>query len=183
MMAMNDSRDVVRELVKCKADPNAADESGRTPVFWAANLKLTDMVQLLVRDCNADPYIADNRGVTPLCRAATFGYSEMVWTLVRKCGVDPTGLDRSKRQLLAFAMALHPRLGSASRASGLDDCLLEMMLAPHLTPGPLASEIAEQNKNRRTVKLLNWLQSPEGATPTAEELDEGYRYVRRKLDI
>jgi hypothetical protein len=102
----------------------------------------------------------------------------MVWTLVRKCGVDPTGLDRSRRQLLAFAMALHPRLGSASRA-----CLLEIMLAPHLTPGPLASEIAEQNKKRRTAKLLNWLQSPEGATPTAEELDEGYRYVRRKLDI
>jgi hypothetical protein len=58
-----------------------------------------------------------------------------------------------------------------------------MMLAPHLTPGPLASEIAELNKHRKTVKLLNWLQTPEGATPTAEELDEGYGYVRRTLDI
>ena len=73
MQAMCDNLDVVRELVKCKADPNTADQTGRTPVFWAANLKLTDMVQLLVRDCNADPYIADNRGVTPLCRAATYG--------------------------------------------------------------------------------------------------------------
>ena len=183
MQVMWDRRDVVWELVKCKADPNAADESGRTPVFWAANLKLTDMVQLLVRDCNADPYIADNRGVTPLCRAATYGYSEMVWTLVRKCGVDPTGLDRSRRQLLAFAMALHPRLVSASRASVLDDCLLEVMLAPHLTQGPLASEIAEQNKKMKTVKLLNWLQAPEGATATAEELYEGYPCVRRTLNI
>jgi hypothetical protein len=57
------------------------------------------------------------------------------------------------------------------------------MLAPHLTPGPLASEIAEQNKKMKTVKLLNWLQAPEGATPTAEELYEGYRYVRRTLNI
>ena len=183
MATYMDNLDVVRELVKYKADPNTTDIFGRTPVFYAVNSQNMEMVQFLVRDCNADPYIANNNGVTPLCRAATHGYSEMVWTLVRKCGVDPTGLDRSRRQLLAFAMALHPRLGSASRASGLDDCLLEMMLAPHLTPGPLASEIAEQNKNRRTVKLLNWLQSPEGATPTAEELDEGYRYVRRKLDI
>jgi hypothetical protein len=65
----------------------------------------------------------------------------------------------------------------------LDDCLLEIMLAPHLTPGPLASEITEQNKKMKTVKLLHWLQSPEGATPTAEELYEGYRYVRRTLNI
>ena len=89
----------------------------------------------------------------------------------------------SRRQLLAFAMALHPRLGSASRASVLDDFLLETMLAPHLTPGPLASEIAEQNKKMKTVKLLNWLQAPEGATPTAEELYEGYPCVRRTLNI
>jgi hypothetical protein len=183
IQVMMDNLDVVRELVKCKADPNAADFNGRTPVFLAVNLKLTEMVQVLVRDCNADPYIANNKGVTPLCRAATLGYSEMVWTLVRKCGVDPTGLDRSRRQLLAFAMTLHPRLGSASRASVLDDCLLEIMLAPHLTPGPLASEITEQNKKMKTVKLLNWLQAPEGATPTAEELYEGYRYVRRTLNI
>jgi hypothetical protein len=61
--------------------------------------------------------------------------------------------------------------------------MLEMMLAPHLTPRPSASEIAKPDKRtmnaRGAAKLLEWLQTPEGATPTAEE-SEGYVYVRRR---
>jgi hypothetical protein len=79
----------------------------------------------------------------------------MAWTLVRKCGMNPNG-HRLRQKLLAFAMALHPRLGNASRASVLDDCLLKMMVTPHLAPGPLDLEIKERHKRSSTVKLLNW---------------------------
>jgi hypothetical protein len=80
-------------------------------------------------------------------------------------------------------MALHPRLGGDSRASALDDCLLKMMLAPYLVPGPLASEIAERNNQTRTARLLRWLASPEGATPNSEEVKRGYKYVEQILGI
>ena len=152
-------------------------------VFRAATLNSTEAVRALVLECNADPNTANDKGETPLISAAKYGHPQMVWTLVRGCGVDPTGLNRSRQQLLAFAMALHPRLGGASRASALDDCLLKMMLAPHLAPGPLASEIVERNNQTGTARLLRWLAWPEGATPNSEEVERGYPYVEQLLGI
>jgi hypothetical protein len=176
--------DVVRVLVQeCGVDPAAANYKGETPVYVAAKAGETETVRALVQELNADPNTANDKGKTPLASAAKHGHPQTVWTLVRGCGVDPTGLNRSRQQLLAFAMALHPRLGGASWASALDDCLLKLMLAPHLAPGPLASEIAERNNQTGTARLLRWLAWPEGATPNSEEVERGYPYVEQLLGI
>jgi hypothetical protein len=176
--------ETVRALVtQCGGDPDVANDNGKTPVYVAAKKGHTETVLVLVKELNADPNTANDEGETPLASAAKYGHPQTVWTLVRGCGVDPTGLNRSSQQLLAFAMALHPRLGGASWASALDDCLLKMMLAPHLAPGPLASEIAERNNQTGTARLLRWLASPEGATPNSEEVGRGYEHVEQLLGI
>ena len=149
----------MQALVDCGADVNAADCSGETSLHEAAQMGHTKAVRMLVV-YGADVNKADNNGCTPLYEAARSGETEMVWTLVRECGAV---LDRAQQQKLAFAMALHPRLGQGSRANMLDSELVSMILHPHLRS--LFSEVAHAFRKARTANVLRFLEALEGAAP------------------
>jgi hypothetical protein len=115
-----------------------------------------------VREFGADANTASERGFTPLSTAASRGDAAMAWTLVREGGAE---LHRARAQRLAFAMALHPRLGGGSRAYALDDLLLNMVLGPHVASGPAASEMAARRGHARTARVLKFLEEHDGLAP------------------
>jgi len=75
-----------RTLLKQKADPNAADVEGMTPLHWAARWNDLDTVKQLIA-AGARARVANRYGVTPLHEAATVGNAAMVNVLV-KAGAD-----------------------------------------------------------------------------------------------
>jgi uncharacterized protein len=80
-------RPAVRALLKNRADVNAADPDGTTPLQWAARADDIETVQLLIRaGANAKP--ANRYGVTPLSLAATNRNAVMIDALL-KAGADP----------------------------------------------------------------------------------------------
>ena len=56
-------------LLRSKADPNAKDNDGLTPLHWAAGYNLSNAAQSLLRS-GANPNVADKMGITPLHQAA-----------------------------------------------------------------------------------------------------------------
>lgn len=67
MLAVTDyvSKEVVAALIAAKADVNAADREGRTPLSWAASYNRKDLVELLVQ-AGADVNLRDKNGKTAL---------------------------------------------------------------------------------------------------------------------
>jgi hypothetical protein len=105
----------------------------------------------------------------------------MVWTLVRECGADPANADRARENKLAFALALHARLGRDSPFSQLGEELLEMVLShpslgrdvPELgnrlpiLPGQHtnAVHVALAHGHHPTADLLQWLERLQDLAP------------------
>ncbi|KQR93687.1 hypothetical protein ASG01_07365 [Chryseobacterium sp. Leaf180] len=63
-LSMHYNRDLVEHLLKKNADPNIADSSGTTPLFWAVKNGNRELVELLLKN-KADKTLKDNMGVTP----------------------------------------------------------------------------------------------------------------------
>ena len=163
----------VRALVReCGADLNIANDMGMTPVYAAAIGGHLETVQALVREFGADVDTASSRGFTPLSAAANRGDAAMAWTLVREGGA---ALDRAREQRLAFAMALHHRLGGGSRAYALDEYLLQMVLGPHVASGVRASELAAGRGHARAASVLRFLEAQERAAPVHAEANAASR--------
>jgi ankyrin repeat protein len=153
----------VRALAACGADVSTASTWGETPLFIAAMNGHTETVRALAREFGADVDTTMSLGFTPLHAAAQRGHAETVWTLVREGGAE---LHRAREQRLAFAMALHPRLGGGSRAyATLDEDMLRMVLGPHVASGPAASEMAAENGHARAARVLKFLEEHEGLAP------------------
>lgn len=55
---------LVEYLLNKKADPNVADSTGTTPLFWAVKAGNTELVQMLLKH-NADKTLKDSMGMTP----------------------------------------------------------------------------------------------------------------------
>src|SRR4029453_15699709 len=85
----NKNRDkaATRTLLKQRADVNAPDAEGITPLLWAAHWNDLDTVKLLV-SAGANTKAANRYGVTPLHEACTVGNVPMIETLL-KAGADP----------------------------------------------------------------------------------------------
>ena len=66
------NKEMVKLLLKARADINKRNQYGKTPLCWAIHIGQIDMVQILL-DNRADPNKADNDGVTPLLFAAKRG--------------------------------------------------------------------------------------------------------------
>jgi ankyrin repeat protein len=58
------NRDLVERLLKKNADPNIADTTGYTPLFWAVKFGNKELVELLLK-YKADKTKKDSMGMTP----------------------------------------------------------------------------------------------------------------------
>ena len=65
----SEALEVVEALLKNKADPNAMDGIGRTPLQLAATAGQVEVVEALLKN-NADPNAMDQYGSTPLHEAS-----------------------------------------------------------------------------------------------------------------
>ena len=86
------NRDIatVRTLLKQKADPNAADVDGTTPLIWAAHNGDAETGKLLIA-AGANVKATNRYGVSALVEAATIGDVAMIEALL-KAGADPIRL-------------------------------------------------------------------------------------------
>ncbi|MGN7864593.1 ankyrin repeat domain-containing protein [Chryseobacterium sp. 22458] len=58
------NKDLVTYLLNKNADPNIADETGSTPLFWAVKFGNKELAELLLKN-KADKSIKDLQGMTP----------------------------------------------------------------------------------------------------------------------
>ncbi|MCD1115988.1 ankyrin repeat domain-containing protein [Chryseobacterium turcicum] len=63
-LAVKYNKDLVEYLLKKNADPNIADSTGATPLFWAVKFGNKELVELLLK-YKADQSIKDSQGMTP----------------------------------------------------------------------------------------------------------------------
>ena len=81
------NRQAVKTLLKNRADVNAAETDGTTPLEWAVRADDLETARLLLA-AGANPNAANRYGVTPLSLAATNRSPAMVEALL-KAGADP----------------------------------------------------------------------------------------------
>ncbi|WP_250253803.1 ankyrin repeat domain-containing protein [Chryseobacterium sp. Marseille-Q3244] len=58
------NRKLAEDLLKKNADPNIADDTGSTPLFWAVKFGNKELIELLLQ-YKADKSIKDSMGMTP----------------------------------------------------------------------------------------------------------------------
>lgn len=63
-LAVKYNKELVEYLLKKNADPNIADSTGATPLFWAVKFGNKELVELLLK-YKADQSIKDSQGMTP----------------------------------------------------------------------------------------------------------------------
>ena len=79
------------------------DESGRTPLSWAAEGGQKAFVQLLIERYGVDINAKDNEGETPLMWAAKEGHVAVVRLLIERGGVNIDGKDNMGKTPLMWA--------------------------------------------------------------------------------
>lgn len=72
---------VVSELIRSKADVNAPERDGTTPLQWAVYHEQPDLVRALLR-ADADPELANREGVSPLALAVMMGNADIAKLLI-----------------------------------------------------------------------------------------------------
>ena len=87
--------DVVKVLIDNGADVNAKDDSGDTPLHWAAFTGARKITRMLIA-AGADVNAKDSEGWTPLHMAALHGQGRIVRMLLA-AGADPNISDNRKR--------------------------------------------------------------------------------------
>lgn len=85
--AQNDDRASVTALLSQKADVNAREDDGSTPLAWAAVRCNLEIATLLLK-AGANPNLANEQGIGPLYLAIVNGSPDMVRLLLEK-GADP----------------------------------------------------------------------------------------------
>ncbi|MGR3855959.1 MULTISPECIES: ankyrin repeat domain-containing protein [Chryseobacterium] len=76
-LAIKYNKDLVEHLLKKKADPNIADETGYTPLFWAVKSGNKDLVEQLLK-YKADKTKKDSMGMTPFEYALQTNNKEII---------------------------------------------------------------------------------------------------------
>ena len=77
----------VRACLRAGADPEARNENGATPLFWAAEAGHADAIAALL-EAGADPEARNENGATPLFWAAEAGHADAIAALL-EAGADP----------------------------------------------------------------------------------------------
>jgi len=91
----------VQTALENGANPNAKDNTGHTPLHWAAIEGHVDVVRVLL-DRGANPNAKNNTGHTPLHNAAYFGHVEIVKLLLER-GANPRIADNGGHIPLDYA--------------------------------------------------------------------------------
>jgi ankyrin repeat protein len=89
----NDDVGEVKQLLAAGANPNIADQYGRTPLYYAAVSGNKEIVKILL-DYHADPNRADNDGRTPLHDAAGRSGNKEIVQILLDYGADPNSADK-----------------------------------------------------------------------------------------
>ena len=76
-LAVKYNKDLVERLLKRKADPNIADATGYTPLFWAVKFGNKELVELLLQ-YKADKTKKDSMGMTPFEYALKTDHKEII---------------------------------------------------------------------------------------------------------
>ncbi|HCN49960.1 MAG TPA: ankyrin repeat domain-containing protein [Chryseobacterium sp.] len=76
-LAVKYNKDLVERLLKKKADPNIADATGYTPLFWAVKFGNKELVELLLQ-YKADKTKKDSMGMTPFEYALKTDHKEII---------------------------------------------------------------------------------------------------------
>ncbi|MGH1519786.1 ankyrin repeat domain-containing protein [Chryseobacterium sp. JK1] len=76
-LAVKYNRDLTESLLKKNADPNIADSTGFTPLFWAVKFGNKELVELLIQ-YKADKTKKDSSGMTPFEYALQANNKEII---------------------------------------------------------------------------------------------------------
>ncbi len=71
------NRKLTEDLLKKNADPNIADDTGATPLFWAVKFGNKELIELLLK-YKADKSIKDAMGMTPFEYALQTNKEEII---------------------------------------------------------------------------------------------------------
>ena len=73
----DEDTEIVKILAPLTNNPNAPDEHGKTPIYWAAHEGHTEIVKILA-PLTANPNAPNKNGDTPIYWAAWDGHTEIV---------------------------------------------------------------------------------------------------------
>jgi hypothetical protein len=167
-------------LLPWRARVHRGDADGGTPqtpteLLIAAAIKNHSwMIRSLLHNYRLDVNTTDNMGRTALFHAVQNGNTNTAWRLLRDCAADPRGHALSARpeRKIAFAMALHRRLGRDSQASALPPELLEEVLEACRDPSDVLSTVAARAGHADLASLLEWLEGLEDAPPVHKDAND-----------
>jgi ankyrin repeat protein len=71
------NKDLVERLLNKNADPNIADQTGSTPLFWAVKFGNKELIELLIKH-KADQSKKDSMGMTPFEYALQTNNKEII---------------------------------------------------------------------------------------------------------
>jgi len=95
---------VVKLLLEWRdVDPNSPDRNGRTPLSFAAECGLGDLVKLFLQRGDISPDSADRDGRTPLSFAAEEGQEDVVKLLLQHGDINPNSIDCNGQKPLSYA--------------------------------------------------------------------------------
>jgi len=96
--------EIVRTLIMMEGvDINGVDETGATPLLWAAMNGHEVVVELLLGWKEADPSRPGGGRRTPISWAAGNGHAAVVWLLLGRKDVDPNGVDIADKTPILWA--------------------------------------------------------------------------------
>jgi uncharacterized protein len=156
----NQNAAAARALIKQRADVNAPDVDGSTPLQWAAHWNDLITVKALLA-ANAKPNASNRYGVTPLHEAATIGSAPVVSALLRAgananaiYGDGETALMLASRSGSLESVKLLLEAGAEVNAAETFRGQTALMLAATENHGPVVKALlaAGAQPNTRTVE-------------------------------
>ena len=145
--AINQSPDVITEVLKTGADIEAQDKRGLTPLMWAALSNSNAEVITRLLSFGADIRARDRRGLTPLMRWAVCGESQNVLAALLKGGANVNETDGEGRTPLMHAV----RSKRSEFIWERDDSATMQVIKALLSSG---ANIDHQDSNGTTTMML-----------------------------
>jgi ankyrin repeat protein len=88
-------------LADSRVNPNCRDSDGRTPLSYAAERRIRELVELLLSNDRINPNCADSDSCTPLSRAASENHKEVVTILITPARLKLESKDTASRTPLS----------------------------------------------------------------------------------